>query len=480
MKKTLIPLLIGTLLLTGCSLLDRFKTNSSSFSSGSSQSSENSDSSLTSSSDGGGNSSGTTTSSNGGSSSSSNGGSSSENGEEQTALEQAEDLGIMSISNAKTYILNHKPTLNSHEIGVDYTHKITIRGYALSKFDLVKTKKSFGLDVSYPAKTLLGDGSGYLACASTNPQASSAGIALYGKVGDHCGEDTSRYEVTGFPSIYLGQPELCIPDRSFEWKQTLDITRDIESYSKETIDLPTFFDYCKDVKYNCAGHGYGEAFRINSLTCHYVDSDYSYMTDGQRLIKILTNKSMSISKGSVYDVIGTLSTYNYQPALRAMKLISSASAPVALDYSTYAEELNCTNLLKIKTSQDDTDTRYDSFVLSFNKVYKADVYMGEVLADVDSQKYDVVFTDAYKGTTPLESGRDTCGVNGAIFVSNDYFWGETQAKIQTKNGYSVNGANKIFANETVTVYYIPQIIRYVSKKPIWKVFLLPETIPSVS
>ena len=49
--------------------------------------------------------------------------------------------------------------------------------------------------------------------------------------------------------------------------------------------------------------------------------------------------------------------------------------------------------------------------------------------------------------------------------------------IEKYNGYY---EDYVYENVTTTVYYIPSIIRYVSKKPIWKVFLLPETIPEVT
>ena len=125
----------------------------------------------------------------------------------------------MTIQEARDYIASLDISTNSFGNGVDETHTITIKGYALNKFDLVKSKKDFGLNVSYPAKTIIGDHTGYIGCASNG---GSQGTTLFGKVGDYAGQDTARYEITGYPSLYLGHPEICVPDNSFNWNQNLE------------------------------------------------------------------------------------------------------------------------------------------------------------------------------------------------------------------------------------------------------------------
>ena len=454
MKRFVFPLVLGALLLSGCALLPQKNSSSSGNSSNSSQSS-----SSTNTSSGGNPSSGSSSSS-----------SSSDPGEDPA--DDVVDLGVMTIADVRNYIDSHKPELNSHEVGVDYKHKVTIKGFALSRFDLVKAKAAYGLDVSYHGKVMMGDATGYIACASNTGD----GKTLFGKVGDYAGQDTSRYVVSGYLSIYLGQPELCVPNNGnynwFTWNQSLDVTKNPDAYVQDTINLTQYYQLVKDVKYNCAGHGYGGYYRINGLTCVYKDasSNFYYMSDGYQYIKVLKER-MTLSLGGVYDIIGNLSTKDYQPALRGLVAYANESAP-----STYHPEnavsTTATALRNNKTSQDDTDQRFDDFVLSFGKLYKASIYLGLV---TENSKYYVCFHDSYKGNTAL-TGKDAQGAAGAIFIDNSNFWNVTMPELQMYNPYY---ATKILEDTVVDIYFMLESIRYSSNKPIWKVILLPETIPSM-
>lgn len=459
MKRKLLLLVLSSLLLSGCNVLDNLKpknsssnSNTTSFTSSSISSSKDDSSSPT-------------------SPTSSSEPETPDPGE--VPDDDVTDLGVMTIAQVREYIVSHKPELNSHEVGVDYKHKVTIKAFALDRFDLVKAKDAFGLNVSYHAKVMMGDATGAIACASN----AGDGTTLFGKVDSYAGEDTSRYEVTGYLSIYLGQPELCVPNNSseytwFTWNSSLDINKNPSVYVKETINLEQFYNLEKDLKYNCAGHGYGDYYRINGLTCIYTDSSggFYYMSDGDRYIKVIKN-NISLSVGGVYDIIGYLSTKDYQPALRALVQYNSASASYSYDASK-RESITTSNLRNNKTSQEDTDQRFDNFILSFSKLYKATVYMGLV---TENSKYYVCFHDEYKGENPL-TGKDQQGANGAIFIDNNNFWNVSASALEQYNPYYTS---YIMENTTVELTFMLESIRYSSKKPIWKVVLLPETIPSM-
>lgn len=459
MKRKLLLLVLSSLLLSGCNVLDNLKpkdsssnSNTTSFTSSSISSSKDDSSSPT-------------------SPTSSSEPETPDPGE--VPDDDVTDLGVMTIAQVREYIASHKPELNSHEVGVDYKHKVTIKAFALDRFDLVKAKAAFGLDVSYHAKVMMGDATGAIACASN----AGDGKTLFGKVDSHAGEDTSRYEVTGYLSIYLGQPELCVPNNSkeytwFTWNSSLDITKNPSAYVKESINLEQFYNLEKGLKYNCAGHGYGDYYRINGLTCIYSDasSGFYYMSDGNRYIKVIKN-NISLSVGGVYDIIGYLSTKDYQPALSALAQYNSETPAYSYDASK-RESITASSLRNNKTSQEDTDQRFDNFILSFSKLYKATVYMGLV---TENSKYYVCFHDEYKGDSPL-TGKDQQGANGAIFIDNNIFWNVSASALEQYNPYY---ASYIMENTTVELTFMLESIRYSSKKPIWKVILLPETIPSM-
>lgn len=467
MKKIVLPLLVSALILSGCSLFNRFRSSSGNSSVNSASSGNNSEvSSSTNSSSAG--------SSSTGSSSNPSGGSSEPDDPVPPAGDGVEEIAVSSIAEAKAWILAHQPSLNVSDCGVDLTHKITIKGYALNKFDLQKTTSKYGLDVSGCGKVVMGDATGYLVCASAN---SSSGTCLYGKVGSYAGKDTSRYTVTGYPSIYLGHPELSVPNSSFTFNSTLDVSKDINSYITDTITINEFYSLVKDINYNCAGHGYGDYYKLAGLTCLGTDceDDYAVMTDGSKVMKVILDNGIKMSKGEVVDIVGYLSTKKHQPAFRLLQKTNSASPASVYDYEHNATEMSATSLWSHKTSQDDVDKsyRYDDYILLFGDVYKADVYLSTA---VENSKYYVIFSDTYQVSAPL-TGKDDTGIKGHIFMENDNFWNCTESELATYNGYGKAG--KIYADEKVTVYYTLTQTTYKSKKPVWHVLLIPDSIPAV-
>lgn len=469
MKRNLLVLVFCSLLLVGCTTQKESSFNNSSTQNSGEITSDNS----------GGTSQGSNGSSNQSSgNNSSSGGNSSEgaSSEEQSDLDKAEDLGVMTVAQAKEYILNHTSdiSLNTADIGIDKTHKITIKAYALEKFDLVKTKKAFGLDVSYPAKVVMGDHTDYIACASNNGD----GKTLFGKVGDYAGQSTSRYEVTGFPSIYLGQPEICVPDQSFSWNQSMDITKNIDAYYDSSITLDSLYNSAKNMHYNCAGHGYGDIVKVENLTCYDLVSGNLYLfTNGTSMIKVLKG-TCTATVGSKYNVVGMLTIQNYSPAIRALKIESVSNSGDALDLSSAIVQ-GATALRSIPTPKEDTNTRYDNFVMSFKNIYKADVYLG---IETHSSKCYVGFTDSYLGSSDFINGNELALSKGFVYINNNNFWNTTETELAKYNGYY---EDYICENKAATIYYVPaQMSEYKTysstKYPNWKVTLIRETIPSVS
>ena len=139
-------------------------------------------------------------------------------------------------------------------------------------------------------------------------------------------KDTSRYTVSGYLSIYLGQPEIVVT--SFMWNEKLDVTLDVDKISKDNISITEFYEKAAAVNYNCAGHGYGEVYTIKGLTCYYDESagqgkDWYNFTDGTQNIRVNAYNLGSVSVGSTYDVTGIISLQNLSPIIVAFKIAKS-------------------------------------------------------------------------------------------------------------------------------------------------------------
>ena len=389
------------------------------------------------------------------------------------------DPELKTIAEVKEYIANNPVSKNEYGNGVNKDVEVKIQGFALAKIDLVKTKASFGLDVSYPGKVILADATGSIAVAS---QPSGEGTTLWGKVDDNVCKSTSKYEVTGYISEYLGHPEIMIKSSSgketYTWDQNLDISWSEDVLSQETINLAQFYEKAKDVNYNCAGHGYGDVVTIKNLKCYYTETDgsgkrYYNFTDGTKNIRVNAFNLGNVSGGSYYDVTGIISIKGLSPIISAFSITPSTDAtPFTFDYQSVAEEIkSVADLKKLCGSQDDTSTRYPKVIESFGKVFKTEGYM--CLVEQDNKLY-VGLSDTYYETNQIGKDNSMAQKNITLFKNED-FW-NTDATALAK--YNPFNDDYIQENVKITVYYVLRQLRYQSKKTIWETLLIPDFIES--
>ena len=379
------------------------------------------------------------------------------------------DLGTKTIKEVKDYISEHPITTNTHQCGVDEYTTVTIKGFALAKISLIKTAKAFGLDVSEPSKIILGDSTDAIGCATKTGDGT-----LFDKVNSYQMKDTSRYTISGYLSVYLGQPEIVVT--SFMWNEKLDVTLDVDKISKDNISITEFYEKAAAVNYNCAGHGYGEVYTIKGLTCYYDESagqgkDWYNFTDGTQNIRINAYNLGSVSVGSTYDVTGIISLQNLSPIIVAFKIAKSSAEAVDLnEFYKSAKTQSITDLLKIKGSQDDTDTRYPAVVNSYSQISKATGYMCIV---EENGKLYVGFSDKYLGENFI-TGKDNAKANyGVTLIKNDGFWNTTEEKLALFNVYY-----DVMCEEVpVTIYYVNRQLGYKQNKPMWEILLIPQSIP---
>lgn len=391
------------------------------------------------------------------------------------ASSDVDDLGQLTIKEIKEYIAAHPITVESgKKCAVDYKTKVSFDALALESLNLIKYNAYSGLGDSYPSKIIFGDETGYIAVTGN-----TAPGGLIDGVKSHVGKEDSKYHIVGYLSVYLDHPEIVVDEEETNangkngWDTTLSVTCDPFLISEESISIEQFFNYAKDNNYNCAGHGYGEMYTFNNVTCYFSDAgdDIYYLTDGERLLKVIGHNRPDLSKGKVYNVVGLLSMLNYSGAiyLQAFKEVTS-STPVELNLSN-AIEKNIVDLKKIKTSQDDTNTRYPDFTLFWSHLYKTTGYLTTC---VQNYKYYIGIRDTYySGSEPITGQVQAQTTYKMALIDNENFWNVDYEGIAKYNPY----AKYIDQDEPVEVYYIPQQLDYTSGEARWKIFLLPSTFP---
>lgn len=397
----------------------------------------------------------------------------------------------VTIAQARALCAEKVTNLNSRGLGVNMDYRVTIEGLAINRFDLVKTKASFGLDVSKPAKVVFGDESGYIACASP----AGDGSTLYGKVDDHSGEATSSYSVTGYLSMYLGQPEIYVPAKTFEWNSSLGKTYDAMTQNDGVITVDQFYTNAKAVKYNCAGHGYGGIYRLNDVLCIAKAGDgtaYSF-TDGYKIFKGVPYKANTFTVGSKYNLAGMISTRDWVPALRIMKS-SASTATIPEDYKTpVVKEID--DLNKVMASKDDTDTRFDSYIDTFSHIYSCTAYGSYYVRD-KSKMYVTIKTSylAYSSKSDVVESENTAHEKGMAALENENCWNVWYSNFSgycpIKDYFDLPDEfdldkNKFPKpqNEAFTVNYLPWQLTYHKNGKVyahWKINIFVDSISPVA
>ncbi len=388
------------------------------------------------------------------------------------------NLGVKSISEVRDYILENPVETNEFGNGVNEHVSVTIKGFALAKINLEKSTSEYGLDVSEKGKVILADETDYIGVASA---VNNLGTSLWGKVGDHVLEETSKYVVTGYISEYLGHPEIMVT--SFQWDKTLDISWSDSVISEATVGISDFYGRAKNVYYNCAGHGYGEVLTLNNLKLYYAESDgqgkrYYNFTDGINNIRVNAFNLSSISIGKNYDVTGIISIKNLSPIIVAFSLKQSADqTPISFDYESNATNISIMDLKNIHGSQKDVDTstvKFPEVIETYGNIYKTTGYLTAV---EESGKYYIGISDSYIERKDLINGKDNAMANyGISLIKNENFWNTTEEELYLFNPVF---DEYVLENKEITVYYIVRQQRYSNNKPMWEILLLPDFLDSL-
>ena len=382
--------------------------------------------------------------------------------------EEGINLGVKTINEVKTYINNHPMSETSYGNWTNNKVNVTIKGSAIAKIDTVKTSKTYGDDVSRRGKVIMADSTGYIGAASN---VSGDGTTLWGKVDNYqCGPE-AKYIVSGYISYYRGNPEIYVT--SFTFDKTLNISWNAEELSSGIITLTKFYEEACDVDYNCAGHGYGEIFTINSVKCHEYKSnskvlDQYKVTDGTKNLNINAyNVETKMSEGSMYNVTGIISLKNYSPIIIAFSIEKVNEEAISFDYKEIATEISVAGLRTITGKQDDTMDRFPQVVSNFGTIYKTTGYLNMI---TQGELYYIGIGDTYISNLNTESKDEASTTYGLDLIHNDNYWAAEDSEIIRYNEAYKQGY--IAQNKPIDIYYVVYQIRYVSKKTVWEIYLL--------
>lgn len=339
------------------------------------------------------------------------------------------NLGTKTIEEVRDYIAANPISGNAFGNWVNEKRYVTIEGVAVARIDTVKEKAAYGLDLTYAAKVILADETGYIACASKTGQGN-----LWYKVGDNVCKENSKYSVCGYLSYIQGKPELKVI--SYEYNTSLDVTYNPAELSKGDVDINGFYDEAVNVNYNCAGHGYGEVVTLKNVYCYQHESDgtgkrYYWFTDGTRQMRVNAFNMPSVSDGGNYDITGIISLKNYSPIIVAWDIKSNAGAPAfEFDYESAAVNITAADLNKLCPPQEDTTQKQPYTIRAFASFYKVVGYYIEVanynaISDVEHSNYSNL--------------PDAISKNNVIIFSNDNLYGDYEVDEGAQPSYFALG-----------------------------------------
>lgn len=410
-----------------------------------------------------------TTSGGGTESSSSEGSSSSSESSSSEPEEQVVDLGIKTISEIKTLCNEYVLDVNQSGIGINYNYKVTLKATSVDYFDLVKSMAGYGLDISSPSKSLFADSTGYIAVAGSN---------LFSSVNDYAHQRTSGYTITGYLSKYLNKPELYVPDKNYAYDKNLSIPFNMyDSAVESNVSVASLFEHFVDMPYNCSGYGYDEVYSLNNIKILSNPESNQYVaTDGYRMLKVLSYKNR-ISVGSIYKIAGLITTANWQPAIRVLAETRVLDEAIINNFPTEyktARPMTITQCkANISSNSKESTNRMDSFIASFQYLYKANAYVNYY---VKSSKAFITLCDEYHNFSTDINETQAHNTYKMVDLENPSCWGISSDADWTRcilKPYCE-------LNESFEFYYTLWQTDRLSEKLCWKVFVMDDMLPEIS
>lgn len=385
------------------------------------------------------------------------------------------NLGVKTISEIKEYISAHPKTPDTFGNWINDKVTVTFIGLAIAKIDMVKTSKEFGDNISKPGKVIMADSTGYIGAASDV----KLDTELWEKVDKYQCSPTSKYIVTGHISYYRGNPEIYVTSCTYDTK--LDVTWNPAALSSGVITLTQFYENACNVDYNCAGHGYGQIYRLEGVRCHEYNSEGQHLdmykvTDGTKNLNVNAyNISTKMSVGSMYNITGIISLKNYSPIITAFSIEKVEGEAPAFDYQTIATETTLANLKTISGSQKDTMTRYPNVVNNFGTIYKSTGYINAI---TENGLYYIGISDQRVAKNDIEGKDNACKNYNLTLIHNDNYWAAEAEEVGRYNEMYKQGY--VWGSTPIDIYYVVFQIRYVTGVTIWEIYLLNDFLADLA
>ena len=385
------------------------------------------------------------------------------------------NLGVKTISEIKEYISAHPKTPDTFGNWINDKVTVTFVGLAVAKIDMVKTAIEFGDNITKPGKVIMADSTGYIGAASDV----KLDTELWEKVDKYQCSPTSKYIVTGHISYYRGNPEIYVTSCTHD--TNLDVTWNPAALSSGVITLTRFYENACDVDYNCAGHGYGQIYRLEGVRCHEDDSDGQHLdkykvTDGTKNLNVNAyNISTKMSAGSIYNIIGIISLKSYSPIIIAFSIEKVEGEAPAFDYQSVATEITLDNLSKISGSQKDTMDRYPLVVNNFGVIYKTTGYINAI---TENGSYYIGISDQRVAKTDIEGKDNACKNYNLTLIHNDDYWAADAEEIERYNEMYKQGY--VWGSTPIDIYYVVFQVRFITGVTIWEIYLLNDFLADLA
>ena len=350
-----------------------------------------------------------------------------------------------------------------------YKDKVPSGSHQYFSDEIVVTKgrviQCVAVGVSQEILVYIADGEDMI-CILTNGQSK-----FYNSCSDYIGDEGSNYIITGNIGYYYSLPTINLTN--YELRQSMKFDIDYSKYSSiEYTSIEKYNDKLLDLDYNKKGYGEGELVTLKNLLCiakaddnSWLFSDGSYVQGGYHQT---SNTAFTI--GNVYDLFGISCLYQWKPSIRVLEYTVS-SVKTTVDIKALAVEKTAAQMYSIGAPSDDTEksAATNNFIKTFKYFYKSNTYFNAYGQAANG--YYLVSGDNYY--SDIISSKETAATNKMFKFNN-----ESLNKFTDLSHVSVR--DFIFQNTPLTMYFVEYQFTTINKKEVPQVYMFEDFVPRLS
>lgn len=294
---------------------------------------------------------------------------------------------------------------------------------------------------------------------------------FYSACKNYIGKETSNYIIQGHIGYYYGQPTIQITNYELKTDMTYDI-----DYSKftstEYTAIDTYNTYLKSLDYNKKGYGEGSLVTLKNMLCIAKADDNSWLfSDGnyvQGVYHQTSNTAFNI--GQCYNLFGISCLYQWKPSLRTLNY-SYSYAGTTVDIESLAIEKTATQMYSIGAFTDDTEkcVATNNFVDTFKFFYKSTVYFNHY-GQAANGYYTVAGDNYYSSEI---SSKNTASDNRMFLFNNESMNKYTSLSYVPVRDY-------IQQNFTLTMYFVEYQFTQANKRMMPQVYMFEDFVQKLT